>query len=46
MELLKNAISKTRPSLNVNELRKYERIRAMMNGEEIKKSNDRPRIGF
>lgn len=46
MELLKTAISATRPSLNPNELRKYERIRAMMNGEEVKKPNDRPRIGF
>ena len=46
MEILKSAISNVRPSLNGNELRKYERIRAMMNGEEIKESNDRPRIGF
>ena len=46
MELLKTAISNTNPSLSNNELRKYERIRAMMNGEEVKNSNDRPRIGF
>ena len=46
MDILKTAISSTRPSLNDNELRKYERIRAMMNGEGIKKPNDRPRIGF
>ena len=46
MGLLKDAISNTRPSLSENELRKYERIRAMMTGEEVKKSNDRPRIGF
>jgi len=46
MELLKAAISNTRPSLSPNELRKYERIRAMMNGKDIDKSNDRPRIGF
>ncbi len=46
MELLKAAISSTNPSLSANELRKYERIRAMMNGEEAKKTNDRPRIGF
>lgn len=46
MELLEAAISNTSPSLSENELRKYERIRAMMNGEEVKKSNDRPRIGF
>jgi len=46
MEQLKAAISGTTPSLSNNELRKYERIRAMMNGEDVKKSNDRPRIGF
>ena len=46
MELLKAAITNTAPSLSNNELRKYERIRAMMNGEEMKKSDDRPRIGF
>lgn len=46
MELLEAAISNTSPSLSEKELRKYERIRAMMNGEEVKKSNDRPRIGF
>ena len=46
MQLLEAAISNTSPSLSENELRKYERIRAMMNGEIVKKSNDRPRIGF
>ena len=46
MELLKAAITNTSPSLSNNELRKYERIRAMMNGEETKKSDDRHRIGF
>lgn len=46
MDLLKDAITNTTPSLSNNELRKYERIRAMMNGEEIKKSDDRPRMGF
>ena len=46
MELLKVAITNTTPSLSNNELRKYERIRAMMNGVEMKKPDDRPRIGF
>lgn len=46
MELLKVAITNTAPSLSNNELRKYKRIRAMMNGEEMKKSDDKPRIGF
>lgn len=46
MELLKAAITNTTPSLSNNELRKYERIQAMMNGEKMKKPDDRPRIGF
>lgn len=46
MALLRTTISNTHPSLSANELCKYERIRAMMNGNEAKKSNDRPRIGF
>lgn len=46
MEILEAAISNTRPSLNTQELRKYERIRATMNGEETKNTNERPRIGF
>ena len=33
MDILKTTISKVRPSLSANELRKYERIRAIMNGE-------------
>lgn len=35
MGLLKAAITNTTPSLSNNELRKYERIRATMNGEEV-----------
>lgn len=46
MEILKSVITNTKPSLNANELNKYERIRAMMNGEVTNKINDRPRIGF
>ena len=46
MELLKAAMTSTAPSLSNNELRKYERIRAIMDGDEVKKSDDRPRIGF
>lgn len=45
MSILKASIQKVRPSLSLSELRKYESIRAMMNGDEEKKS-DRPRIGF
>ena len=44
MELLRQSIASTRPSLNSTELQKYERIRAMMTGEA--KPNDRPRVGF
>ncbi len=46
MDILKSAVSNTRPSLSPAELRKYERIRAMMNGEDVQKQNERPRIGF
>lgn len=46
MNILESTIKNTLPSLSANELNKYERIRAMMNGEEMKKSDDRPRIGF
>lgn len=46
MNLLKQAISSVRPSLSAKELQKYERIRAIMDGEDVKKPNDRPKIGF
>lgn len=45
MDLLKAAISDTRPSLSQAELDRYISIRAEMDGETPKK-NDRPRIGF
>lgn len=44
MDLLQNAISKTKQSLTDNELKKYERIKIIMNGEKI--SSERPKIGF
>ena len=44
MDLLIKAISKTKQSLSDNELSKYERIRAIMDGEKI--VPDRPKIGF
>lgn len=46
MEILKSAITNIQPSLSANELNKYERIRAMMNGVVTNKINDKPRIGF
>ena len=44
MELLQSAIGKVKQSLSNEELKKYDRLRAYMNGEI--KANDRPRIGF
>lgn len=46
MEILKSVITTIQPSLSANELNKYERIRAMMNGEILSKIKNRPRIGF
>ena len=46
MEILKSVITNIQPSLSANELNKYERIRAMMNGETQSKTKNRPRIGF
>lgn len=46
MEILKSTIANIHPSLSANELNKYERIRAIMNGETRDKTKDRPRIGF
>ena len=46
MNILESTIKNTLPSLSVNELNKYERIRAMMNGETASKTKERSRIGF
>lgn len=45
MELLREAIANTRPSLDIAELHKYELIRDEMNGEQTP-SKKRPRVGF
>ena len=45
MELLREAITNTRPSLDVAELHKYEQIRNEMNGEQTP-SKKRPRVGL
>lgn len=45
MELLLEAITNTRPSLDIAELHKYEQIRNEMNGEQTP-SKKRPRVGF
>lgn len=44
MTLLRQAIQRTQPSLSGSELKRYEVIRAKMNGEVTKK--ERPHIGF
>ena len=44
MELLQNAISRVKQSISDNDLKKYERIRAIMNGEKI--TSNHPKIGF
>lgn len=44
-KILEEVILATRPSLNQQELQKYERIKAEMNGEKID-TNKRPKIGF
>ena len=44
-KILEEVILATRPSLNQQELKKYERIKAEMNGEEID-TNKRPKTGF
>lgn len=46
MTILKDTIATVRPSLDIKELQRYEKIKAQMNGEEIKKSINRPKIGF
>lgn len=47
MLLLKSAIKNTHPSLNVDELKRYDDIRAKMIGEQLNKDRkERPRIGY
>ena len=46
MAILKDAIKGVRPSLDVKELKRYETIKAKMNGEKSDKSAIRPKIGF
>lgn len=44
-KLLEETIVNTKPSISKNELRKYDRIKAMMDGD-TSKVNERPHIGF
>ncbi len=46
MKILEEVIKNTKPSVSLQELKKYEMIRAKMEGEVIDQKNDRPRIGF
>lgn len=46
MLLLEAAIEENHPSLKLEELQRYDRIRAEMEGESTNKPNHRPRIGF
>lgn len=46
MKILEEIIKNTKPSVPLQELKKYETIKAKIDGENIEKKNERPRIGF
>lgn len=46
MSILEAVINKTRPSVPLQELKKYELLKARMDGETIEQKTERPRIGF
>ncbi len=47
MSLLLIAIQSTRPSLSIEEIKRYDIIKTEMNGDFSRKQNkERPRIGF
>lgn len=46
MKILEEVIKNTRASVPLKELKKYELIRAKMDGENTEKKGERPRIGF
>ena len=46
MKILAEVIKNTKPSVPLQELKKYDLIRAKMNGENVEQKNERPRIGF
>ena len=48
MFILEETILKTKPSISLNELKKYARIKAMTEGEQPleEKKEERPRVGF
>jgi transitional endoplasmic reticulum ATPase len=46
MQILEIIINKTKPSVPLQELQKFELLRKKMNSENTQQSNERPRIGF
>jgi transitional endoplasmic reticulum ATPase len=46
MAILTEVIKNNKPSVPLQELKKYELIRAKMDGENVEQKNDRPKIGF
>lgn len=46
MTILEEIIRNTKPSVPLQELKKYEVIKAKMDGENVEQKNDRVRIGF
>jgi len=46
MKILDEIIKKTKPSVPLQELQKYEAIKAKMDGENTEQKDERPRIGF
>lgn len=46
MKILEEVVKNTKPSVSLQELKKYELINAKMQGENTESKNERPRIGF
>lgn len=46
MNILEEIINNTKPSVSLQELKKYENIKSKMDGEHIEQNNQHPRIGF
>ncbi len=46
MNTLKKIIAVTNPTISLQELQKYEMVRAKMEGKALQPNNERPRIGF
>jgi transitional endoplasmic reticulum ATPase len=46
MKLLEEVIKSTKPSVSIQELKKYETIKAKMDSENVEPKKERTRIGF